>query len=113
MQNVGEQATRPQPEPLTRAELEPLWRRERQVSWLQIAAMAGLLLAGWLAQRNEAYMWVVQPMLVVALALLLAGAGLQMATRCPRCGSWLRGKILRMIPNKCPQCGVDFPREPS
>jgi hypothetical protein len=98
--------------PLTHAELEPLWRRERQVSWLQIAAMAGVVLAGAIAHRYDALAWLAHPLLAGALALLGAGAVLQVVTRCPRCRIRLRGKLFRMLPDKCPGCGVDFPRQP-
>ena len=98
--------------PLTRAELEPLWRRERWMSWLQIAAMAGFLLAAAVAQRGGTAAALATPLLVGAVMLLGAGAALQVGTRCPRCRAWLRGKIFRMLPDKCPHCGVDFPRQP-
>ena len=113
MQGETGQATMQQPEPLTHAELEPLWRRERQGSWLQIAAMAGVLLAGVIAHRYGALAWLAHPLLAGALALLGAGAVLQVRTRCPRCRTRLRGKLFRMLPDKCPGCGIDFPRQPS
>jgi hypothetical protein len=113
MQNVGNQATLRPPEPLAREELEPLWRRERQVSWLQIAAMAGLLLAGVLAQRVGTLAWAAGPLLAGVLVLLVAASVLQVRTRCPRCRTWLRGKLLRILPDRCRGCGVEFPREPS
>ncbi len=102
-----------QPEPLTLAELEPLWRKERRVSWLQVASMVGLLLAGVIAQRITTLAWLVPPLLAGALMFLFAAAVLQVRTHCPRCRTWLRGKLLRMLPDKCPGCGVVFPREPS
>jgi hypothetical protein len=103
----------PQPEPLTRAELEPLWRKERQVSWLQIASMVSLLLAGVIAQRIGTLAWLAGPLLAGALMLLLAASVLQVSTHCPRCRTWLRARILRVLPDKCPGCGVEFPREPA
>jgi hypothetical protein len=107
------QATMPQPGPLTHAEIAPLWRRERLVGWLQIAAMGAVVLAGVLAHRYGALAWLANPLLAGALALLAAGAVLQVGTRCPRCRTRLRGKLLRMLPDKCRGCGIDFPREPS
>jgi hypothetical protein len=98
--------------PLTRAELEQLWRREHWMSWLQIAAMAGFLLAAVVSQRGAAAAALASPLLVGAVALLGVGAVLQVLTRCPRCLTPLRGKILRMLPDKCPRCGIDFPRKP-
>jgi hypothetical protein len=112
VQNETGPATLAQPEPLTRAELEPLWRRERHVGWLQIAGMVGLLLAGWIAQRDATLTWLAHPLLAGALALVGAGALLQVRVHCPRCRARLRAKILRMLPDKCPQCGVVFPRAP-
>jgi hypothetical protein len=100
----------PQAEPLTQAELEPLWHRERQVSWLQIASMVGLLLAGVSAQRIGT--WLANPLLAGTLILLVAATVLQVRSRCPRCQTRLRGKLLRMLPEKCPACGVAFPRQP-
>jgi hypothetical protein len=113
MQGETGPARMQQPAPLTRAELEPLWRRERQVSWLQIAAMAGLLLAGVLAQRVGTLAWAAGPLLAGVLVLLVAASVLQVRTRCPRCRTWLRGKLLRILPDRCRGCGVEFPREPS
>jgi hypothetical protein len=99
------------PAPLTRAELGSLWRRERWMSWLQIAAMAGFLLAAVASQRGGATAALASPLLVGAVALLGAGAVLQVLTRCPRCRTPLRGKILRMLPDRCPRCGIDLPRQ--
>jgi hypothetical protein len=107
------QATMRQLEPLTHAELAPLWRRERQVSWLQIAAMAALLLAAVIAQRFATLAWLGSALLAGVFVLLAAGSVMQVRTRCPRCRTRLRGKLLRMLPDKCPGCGVDFPRQPS
>lgn len=107
------QPTLHHPEPLTQAELVPLWRRERQVSWLQIAAMASFLLAGAIGQRGGTFTYLAHPLLAGAILLLVAGSVLQMRTRCPRCRTWVRGKLLRILPDKCPACGVDFPRQPS
>ena len=113
MANAMGQPTLHQPEPLTQAELEPLWRRERQTSWLQIAAMACFLLAGVIAQRAGTLTYLAHPLLAGAILLLVAASVLQMRTRCPRCRTWLRAKLLRMLPDKCTGCGVDFPRQPS
>jgi hypothetical protein len=113
MQSQTGQATTPAPEPLTRAELEPLWRRERQAGLLQIAAMAGFLLAGVVAHRGGAVAWLASPLVAGALVPLGAGALLQVSLRCPRCRTWLRGKLLRMLPDRCPHCHVGFPRQPS
>jgi hypothetical protein len=101
------------PEPLTREELEPLWRSERQVSWLNVAAMGVFLLASVTAYRDGQLAWFGRPLLVAVLALLLAAAVLQFRARCPRCRTRLRGKILRMLPDKCAACGVEFPRPPA
>jgi hypothetical protein len=97
------------PEPLTRTELEPLWRRERLVGGLQIAGMVSLLLAGWITHRDATLTWLAHPLLAAALVLVGAGALLQVRVHCPRCRAWLRAKLLRMLPDKCPQCGVVFP----
>jgi hypothetical protein len=110
MQGGTGQAPMPQAEPLTQAEVEPLWRRERQVGWLQIAAMAALLLAGVSAQRIGT--WLANALLAGALLLLVAATVLQVRSRCPRCQTRLRGKILRILPDRCPACGVAFPRQP-
>jgi hypothetical protein len=101
------------PEPLTHTELQPLWRRERQTSWLQIAAMACFLLGGAIAQRAGSLAYLGHPVLAGAVLLLVAATVLQMRTRCPRCRTRLSGKILRILPDKCPRCGVVFPRQPS
>jgi hypothetical protein len=106
------QPTMRQPEPLTREEMEPLWDRERRVSWLQVGSMVGLLLAGVFAQRISTLAWLAGPLLAGALVLLGAASVLQVRTRCPRCQTWLRGKLLRMLPDKCHGCGVEFPRQP-
>jgi len=103
---------RPQ-EPLTPEEMQPLWRWERQVSWLQVAAMGGFLLAGLAANRFGDLAWLSHPLLAGAVALLLAAAVLQLRARCPRCRTRLRSKILRLLPDKCADCGVVFPRPPS
>jgi hypothetical protein len=100
-------------EPLTPAEMEPLWRWERQATWLQVAAMGGFLLAGLAANRFSDLTWLNRPLLAGAIALLLAAAVLQIRARCPRCRTRLRSRILRMLPDKCPACGVLFPRPPS
>jgi hypothetical protein len=106
------QPTLHRPEPLTQAELAPLWHRERQVSWLQIAAMACFLLAGVIGQRAGTLTYLAHPLLAGSILLLVAASVLQVRTRCPRCRTWLRGKLLRMLPDKCSGCGVEFPRQP-
>jgi hypothetical protein len=74
--------------------------------------MAGFLLAAAVAQRGDVIGALASPLLVGAVVLLGTGAVLQILTRCPRCRTGLRGKIFRMLPDKCPQCGVEFPRQP-
>jgi hypothetical protein len=103
---------RPQ-EPLTPGEMEPLWRWERQVSWLQVTAMGGLLLAGLAANRFSDLAWLNRTLLAGAIVLLLAATVLQVGARCPRCRTRLRGKVLRLLPDRCAVCGVAFPRPPS
>jgi hypothetical protein len=100
-------------EPLTREEMEPLWRAERQVSWLNVAAMGVFLLASATAYRDQQLAWFARPLLAAMLVLLLAAAVLQFRARCPRCHTRLRPRILRMLPDKCAVCGVEFPRPPS
>jgi hypothetical protein len=99
-------------EPLTRAELERLWRWERQMTWLYGAAMAGFLLAGVAANRFGDLAWLHRPLLAGAAILVVAAAVLQFRERCPRCRARLRSGILRMLPGRCSQCGVPFPRQP-
>jgi hypothetical protein len=107
------QAAVQQPEALTPGELEPLWRLERHASWLQIAAMVTFLLAAAGARQGDDLAWLAAVLLAVALLLLAAATILQVRLRCPRCRGWLRSGILRALPDKCPKCGVAFPREPS
>lgn len=104
-------AERPQ-RPLTPEEMGPLWRRERQVSWLNVAAMGAFLLASTAGYRDGALAWFAPPLLAAMLALLLAAAVLQFGARCPQCGVRLRSRILRLLPDKCAACGVEFPRPP-
>jgi hypothetical protein len=103
----------PQPEPLTHDQMERLWRWERQLTWLHAAAMGGFLLAGVAANRFGDLAWLNQPLLAGAIALLLVAGVLQLRERCPRCGTRLRSKILRLLPDKCFACGVAFPRRPA
>jgi hypothetical protein len=99
-------------EPLTAREMEPLWRWERQVGWLHIAAMGAFLLASVAGQREGLIASFSGPLLAGVLVLLLVAAVLQLRARCPRCQSRLRARILRMLPDKCSACGVEFPRPP-
>jgi hypothetical protein len=104
-------ALRPQ-RPLTHEEMEPLWRRERQVSWLNVAAMGAFLLASATGYRDGTLSWFARPLLAAMLALLFASAVLQFGARCPSCRARLRSRILRLLPDKCAACGVEFPRPP-
>ena len=97
------------PEPLSDAEMAPLWRRERQVGWLQIAAMGSLLLTGFAVQRIG--IWAANPLLLGAFVLLATATVLQVRLRCPRCKGGLRGKLMRILPDKCPGCGIELPRQ--
>jgi len=98
---------------LTREEVEPLWHRERRVAWLQVAAMGGLLLAGVTAYRDGNLTWLARPLLAGVLILLAAAAALQFTGRCPRCRTRVRTGLLKVLPDKCRACGVQFPRPPA
>jgi hypothetical protein len=105
----GEGAMRPT-EPLTPGDMQGLWRWERQVTWLYGTSMAALLLSGMAASRFGDYAWLQRPLLVAFAGLLTAAAVLQFLARCPRCGTRLRSGVLKLIPDKCVACGVEFPR---
>jgi hypothetical protein len=102
----------PAQDPLTREESEWLWRWERQMTWLNVSAMGGLLLAGVAAHRFGDFAWLQRPFLAGAIVLIAAAAVLHFRGRCPRCGARLRGKLLKLLPDKCAVCGVAFPRPP-
>ena len=99
-------------EPLTHEEMEGLWRWERQITWLNVAAMGCLVLASVAAYRFGDFSWLQRPLLAAVLILVAVAAILQLNARCPRCGARLRSRILRLLPDKCSTCGVEFPRAP-
>jgi hypothetical protein len=102
----------PAPASLTRAELEHLYLWERRIIWLFAAGI--VLLAAGIALR----LFALELGLIEALAMA-AGAGLivaafvlQFTGACPRCGARLALQGLALIPDRCRQCRVAFPRPP-
>lgn len=109
--STGQAAMRQQ-EPLTHEDMTPLWRWERQMGWFHIGAMGALVLAGVVVHNYGDLAWLRRFLLGAVLVLVVGATVLQFRARCPRCNARVRSKILRMLPDKCAACGVDFPGRP-
>lgn len=98
---------RPAPSPLTRSESERIWRFDR--TFLRAGAMAVLLLATGLGAAHAFgdSAWIRWAVVAAATGLIVGGLLLQLAARCPRCGTRV-GAIT--LPSACRTCGVEFPR---
>ena len=56
--------------------------------------------------------WARRLTITVVLALVLLATLLQFQEKCPRCGSRLGRQSRLILPDKCRDCGVEFPRPP-
>ena len=83
-----------------------IWRTERRA--LRLAAFAATLLAAALALPHlfgDSH-GVRYALMLVALAIILAAAIIQLRIRCPRCGARLAMQSALMVPEGCKSCGV-------
>lgn len=100
----------PPPKPLDPAELARVHGWQRQMYLYYGAAMLMICAGFYLVTTFPDAAWV-RPMLIVLLvALFIAGAWVQFRERCPRCGTLLGRQSRLILPAKCKSCGVPFPR---
>lgn len=103
----------PQPDPLTREECQRIWRWERRMlgyyTFAMVAILGAISLASFMGNSTRGRLLIVGLLAVLAVA----GAYVQFRERCPRCDTRLGRQSRLMLPQKCRQCGVEFPRQPS
>lgn len=100
----------PKPAPLTDAECQSIWRWELAMTRYYAVAMI-LIGIGFVAvMRYQDVPGVRTVVLLGVGALAVIGAWVQFRERCPRCQVLLGRQSRLVLPLKCANCKVEFPR---
>ena len=97
-------------EPLTADEVTGLWRLERRAIRLYVTALS--ILASGFGVVAFTHVPGEFRYLVLLVGMVLIGGALyvQLAIRCPRCGSRLAVQSALLLPDYCKGCGVAISR---
>jgi hypothetical protein len=102
--------SQPPPSPLSPDELGRVHQWQLRMIWFYGCAMICIAGGYYLMSRFADVPWLRPPLLIMLLALLIAGAVVQFRERCPRCGTLLGRQSRLILPNKCKSCGVGLRR---
>lgn len=98
------------PKPLNAAEVACVLGWQQRMYWFYGIAMA-LITGGFILFSYRGYEPWVRPFLLALIGVLvIVGGYVQFRERCPRCATLLGRQSRFVLPNKCKQCGVAFPR---
>jgi hypothetical protein len=96
--------------PLTHDESVRIWRWERRMLVFYTAAMlaicGSILLMAYHGDQQPVRLGII----AMILALAVVGWVIQFRERCPRCNAQLGRQARVLLPVKCKNCGVPFPR---